>query len=174
MRSNPSRAQRRSMISDMDARIAIYDRSETQVFFPSRKYAEDVFYSIEFQQPPDWSINPEIALRGSEPGYRSGRSTSAIVKRITKWAEENPTRFKFKIERSYLLNQYVGGQGSGNKCVPKPCVAETRPMFLRRIHCLSSDKRPVCRIMVVVRYIRFSSIFRRHLVSYLSLNAAYF
>ena len=99
------------MISDMDARIAIYDRSETQVFFPSRKYAEDVFYSIEFQQPPDWSINPEIALRGSEPGYRSGRSTVAIVKRNTKWAENNPTRFKFKIERSYLLNQYVGGQG---------------------------------------------------------------
>jgi len=103
------------MISDMDARIAIYDRSETQQFFPSRKYAEDVFYSIEFQQPPDWSINPEIALRGSEPGYRSGRSTVPIVKRIAKWAENNPTRFKFKVERSYLLNQYVGGQGSGNR-----------------------------------------------------------
>ena len=113
MRSNLSERQRRSMISTMDLRAAIYDRSESQAYFPSKKFAEEVFYSIEFGQPPDWSINPEISLRGSEPRYRSGRSTVPIVNRIKAWARTNPTRFKFKVERSYLLNQYVGGQGSG-------------------------------------------------------------
>ena len=108
MRSNATARQRRSMISEMDARIAIYDRSTEQQFFPSRSYAEDVFYSIEFNQPPDWSINPEIALRGSEPGYRSGRSTMPIVKRITWWQgcrklEAGSNWFKSELDMNHII-----------------------------------------------------------------------
>ena len=62
MRSNASARQRRSMISDMDARIAIYDRSEGQQYFPSRKYAEDVFYSIDFQMSKTFENIPFTQL----------------------------------------------------------------------------------------------------------------